>query len=92
MPLAGAAGYAARWAAAQRIAADSGLPVSQVERLLGRYGADTDDLLALLAARPALGETVPGSGGYLGAEIVFACTPRGRASGWTTCSPGGPGP
>ena len=77
VPLAGAAGYAARWAGRQRIAADSGLPVGQVERLLGRYGADIDDLLALLAARPALGQPVPGSGGYLGAEVVFACSHEG---------------
>ncbi len=75
VPLAGAAGYAARWAGRQRIAADSGLQVSEVERLLGRYGADLDDLLALMAARPGLGQPVPGSGGYLGAEVVFACTP-----------------
>ena len=77
VPLAGAAGYAARWAGRQRIAADSGLPVSQVERLLGRYGADIDELLALLAGRPALGQPVPGSGGYLGAEVVFACSHEG---------------
>ncbi len=77
VPLAGAAGYAARWAARSRIAADSGLPVSEVERLLGRYGADIDELLALAAARPALGQLVPGTGGYLGAEIVFACSHEG---------------
>jgi len=77
VPLAGAEGYAARWAARPRIAADSGLPVSQVERLLGRYGSDLDDLLVLMAARPELAEPLPGSGGYLGAEIVFACSHEG---------------
>jgi len=77
VPLAGAEGYAGRWAGRRQIAVDGGLPVSQVERLLGRYGSDIDDLLGLIAARPALGQPIPGSGGYLGAEIVFACTHEG---------------
>jgi glycerol-3-phosphate dehydrogenase len=76
VPLAGAAGYAERWSARQQIAASSGLPASEVGRLLGRYGSDVDDLLALIAARPALGQPVPGSA-YLGAEVVYACTHEG---------------
>jgi glycerol-3-phosphate dehydrogenase len=77
VPLTGAQGYHAMLAARQQIAADSGLAVSQIERLLGRYGSDIGDLLALIAARPALGQPIPGSGGYLGAEIVYACTHEG---------------
>jgi glycerol-3-phosphate dehydrogenase len=77
VPLAGADGYAQHWAAREQIAAGSGLPASQVERLLGRYGSDIDDLLALMTARPELGQVVPGSGGYLAAEIVFACRSEG---------------
>jgi glycerol-3-phosphate dehydrogenase len=77
VPLAGAAGYAAHWAARERTARVSGLPVSGVERLLGRYGSDIDDVLGLITARPELGQQVPGSGGYLGAEVAYACSHEG---------------
>jgi glycerol-3-phosphate dehydrogenase len=77
VPLTGAQGYQRMLAARQQIAADSGLPVSQIERLLGRYGSDLGDLLDLIADRPDLGQPIPGSGGYLGAEIVYACTHEG---------------
>jgi len=77
VPLAGAAGYTERRSSRQQIAARSGLPASQVERLLGRYGADIDELSDLIAARPELGHVLPGSGGYLGAEIVYACLAEG---------------
>jgi len=77
VPLVGAAGYRQHWAGRQRLAAASGLPVAQVERLLGRYGSAVDDLLGLVRARPALGEPVEGAGGYLAAEIVYACTHEG---------------
>ncbi len=77
VPLTGAAGYRERWAGRQRLAQASGLPADQVERLLGRYGSRVDDLLALIAARPELGQPLEGGGGYLGAEIVYACTHEG---------------
>ena len=77
VPLAGAVGYAGMWAARSELASASGLPVIQVERLLGRYGSDVSDLLELMAARPALTESVPGAAPYLGAEIVYACTHEG---------------
>jgi glycerol-3-phosphate dehydrogenase len=77
VPLTGAAGYRERWAGRQRLAQASGLPADQVERLLGRYGSRVDDLLGLIAARPELGQPVEGGGGYLGAEIVYACTHEG---------------
>ncbi len=75
--LAGADGYAAMAAGRHRLARSAGLPVATVERLLGRYGSDTARLLELIADRPALAVPVPGAGGYLGAEIVFACTHEG---------------
>jgi glycerol-3-phosphate dehydrogenase len=77
VPLTGAVGYRERWAGRQRIAAASGLATGQVDRLLGRYGDRLDNLLDLIAARPELGRPVEGSGGYLGAEIVYACTHEG---------------
>lgn len=77
VPLAGAVGYAELWAARAELASACGLPVAQVERLLGRYGSDITDLLALMAARPALKEPVPGAEPYLASEIVYACTHEG---------------
>ncbi len=77
VPLAGADGFAQMWASRGEIAAAAGLPGAQVERLLGRYGSDTATLLAAMAARPALREPLPGAGGYLAAEVVYACTHEG---------------
>ena len=77
VPLAGADGYAAMLADRERLARSAGLPVATVERLLGRYGSDTARLLDLIAERPALASPVPDAGGYLGAEVVFACTHEG---------------
>jgi glycerol-3-phosphate dehydrogenase len=76
-PLLGAAGYAERLAAADRLAARSGLPAAQVERLLNRYGSCADDLLDLIASRPDLGQELPGGTGYLAAEIAYACSHEG---------------
>jgi glycerol-3-phosphate dehydrogenase len=77
VPLLGAAGYHKKWAGRQRLAETSGLPVEEIERLLGRYGSCVDDLLRLIRKRPELGRPVEGSGGYLAAEIVYACTHEG---------------
>jgi glycerol-3-phosphate dehydrogenase len=77
IPLVGAAGYAERWASRRQLAAHGGLPVGQIERLLGRYGSCIDELLELIAERPELREPLPGGGGYLTAEIVYACTHEG---------------
>jgi glycerol-3-phosphate dehydrogenase len=77
VPLLGAAGYAERWQARELLAAGRGLPVTELERLLGRYGACIDDLLELIGRRPELGQPLAGSGGYLAAEIVYACTHEG---------------
>jgi glycerol-3-phosphate dehydrogenase len=76
-PLLGAAGYGGRLASADRLAARSGLPAAQVERLLNRYGSSADDLLDLIARRPDLGQQLPGGAGYLAAEIAYACSHEG---------------
>jgi glycerol-3-phosphate dehydrogenase len=77
VPLLGAAGYQEHWGRRQRLAAASGLPVAQIERLLGRYGSCADDLLRLIRKRPGLARPVEGAGGYLAAEVVYACTHEG---------------
>jgi glycerol-3-phosphate dehydrogenase len=76
-PLLGADGYQARWNARARLAHEHGLPPAQLERLLDRYGACVDELLAPLASQPELARLLPGSGGYLAAEIRYACTHEG---------------
>jgi glycerol-3-phosphate dehydrogenase len=77
VPLAGADGFAELLAAREQIASSARLPVTQIERLLGRYGSHVADLLDLMARRPSLREPVPGAAPYLGAEIVYACTHEG---------------
>jgi glycerol-3-phosphate dehydrogenase len=77
LPLVGADEWPQRWAARLDMAAITGLPPGQVGRLLNRYGSATDDLLALMAARPDLAESLGGAGGYLRAEVVYACTHEG---------------
>jgi glycerol-3-phosphate dehydrogenase len=77
VPLAGAAGYHERWARRDQLATAAGLPGREIERLLSRYGSCVDDLLGLIRARPELGQPVAGAGGYLAAEVVYACTHEG---------------
>jgi glycerol-3-phosphate dehydrogenase len=77
VPLAGADGYHDMWESRADIAESAGLPLAQIERLLGRYGSDLNDLLALVARGPALKEPVPGGDPYVGAEIVYACSHEG---------------
>jgi glycerol-3-phosphate dehydrogenase len=75
--LLGADGYLARWNARHRIAEASGVHVTRIEHLLHRYGALLDDLLALIADDPSLGEPLPGSDDYLRVEILYAATHEG---------------
>jgi glycerol-3-phosphate dehydrogenase len=77
IPLVGATGWASRWVRRAQVASEVGLPVSQIERLLGRYGDCASDLFELIGTRPALGKQLPGSAGYLGAEVVYACSHEG---------------
>jgi glycerol-3-phosphate dehydrogenase len=77
LPLVGADQWEQHWAARLATAASSGLTSGQVERLLNRYGSCIDDLLDLMAARPDLAEPLTGAGGYLRAEVVYACTHEG---------------
>ncbi len=74
LPLCGAVGYQELWADRARVAAESGLPTSTVERLLRRYGSAVSDVLALIAQDPALAAPVAG---HLAAEIVYAVTHEG---------------
>ncbi|WP_445148606.1 glycerol-3-phosphate dehydrogenase/oxidase [Baekduia sp. Peel2402] len=75
--LLGADGYLARWNARHRIAEQSGVHVARIEHLLHRYGALVDDLLALIAEDPSLGDALEGSDDYLRVEILYAATHEG---------------
>jgi glycerol-3-phosphate dehydrogenase len=75
--LVGAEGYQAAWNKRARIAAKSGLHVTRIEHLLNRYGTLTEDLLALIHARPELADPLPGADDYLGVEVVYAASHEG---------------
>lgn len=77
IPLLGAVGYRAAWNRRARTADETGVHVARVEHLLGRYGSMTDEVLALIAARPELAETLPGADDYLQAEAVYAASHEG---------------
>jgi len=76
-PLLGADGYPALRKRRADLAREAGLREASVGRLLGRYGAQCLDLLALIAARPELGEPLDGAEDYLRAEILYAATHEG---------------
>jgi glycerol-3-phosphate dehydrogenase len=48
-----------------------------VEHLLGRYGSQTEELLALVGERPELGEPIQGAEDYLKVEAAYAASHEG---------------
>ena len=77
VPLVGATGYQAMRNRREQLAAESGLPVDRIDRLLGRYGSELPVLLELLRTDPALAECLPGTDDYLAAEARFAVDHEG---------------
>jgi glycerol-3-phosphate dehydrogenase len=77
LPLAGADGFVALWNSRYSLARSSGLHVARIEHLLGRYGSMTGEVLALIAADPALGRPLTGADDYLRAEVVYAASHEG---------------
>ncbi|WP_345481492.1 glycerol-3-phosphate dehydrogenase/oxidase [Amnibacterium soli] len=75
--LVGGAGYQAAWNQRAAIAARTGLHPARIEHLLNRFGTLAEEVLALIAERPALAAPVPGADDYLQAEIVYATTHEG---------------
>jgi glycerol-3-phosphate dehydrogenase len=76
-PLLGAEGYHALWNRRRRLAEETGLHVSRIEHLLGRYGSMIGEVLDLLADRPELGERIEGADTYLKVEAVYAASHEG---------------
>jgi len=77
VPLLGAEGYPALRNRSHAIAAQAGLHVARVEHLLGRYGSEIDEVLALMAADPSLRQPLDGAEDYLRAEISYAASHEG---------------
>ncbi len=77
VPLLGAAGFEARTNQRVALARSSGLPVARIDHLLGRYGGLVDEVLAIVARDPALGEPLDGTADYLAGEVVYAVTHEG---------------
>ena len=59
------------------LAARSGLHVSRIEHLLGRFGSNIGELLDLIAADPSLADPLPGADDYLAVEALYAVTHEG---------------
>jgi glycerol-3-phosphate dehydrogenase len=77
VPLLGADSFIARTNQRVALSRRSGLEVGRIDHLLGRYGGLVDEVLALVASRPELGEPLPGAEDYLNAEIVYAVSHEG---------------
>ncbi|GAC1328732.1 MAG: glycerol-3-phosphate dehydrogenase/oxidase [Mycobacteriales bacterium] len=76
-PLVGAEGFQARLNAKATLSASSGVHVARIEHLLNRFGSKIDELLALIAADPTLGEPIGGAEDYLRVEARYATSHEG---------------
>jgi glycerol-3-phosphate dehydrogenase len=77
VPLVGADGYFGAYNSRQLTAERTGLHVSKIEHLLGRYGSLISELLDLIAERPELGEPLTSAPEYLKAEAYYAASHEG---------------
>ena len=77
IPMVGAVGYPAMWNRRKALAAESGLHVERIEKMLMRHGVLITEILELVAADPSLGGPLPGGEDYLRAEIVYAASHEG---------------
>lgn len=77
LPLVGAPGYVAAWAARERIAREAGLSLATIEHLLRRHGDRVRTVLDLIAVDPKLAEPMHPDAPYLLAEGVIAITREG---------------
>ncbi|GAB3315208.1 glycerol-3-phosphate dehydrogenase/oxidase [Geodermatophilus aquaeductus] len=77
IPLVGAEGYVAAHNARRLTAERTGLPLSTVEHLLGRYGTLSGELFELMTDQPDLREPLAGAPEYLRAEAYYAVSHEG---------------
>ncbi|MHB1064792.1 MAG: glycerol-3-phosphate dehydrogenase/oxidase [Georgenia sp.] len=76
-PLVGAEGLRSATRRSGTIARERGWTAERVQHLLGRYGSEIADVLALIDADPTLGEPLQHAPEYLRAEVAFAVTHEG---------------
>ncbi|MCW2492580.1 MAG: Glycerol-3-phosphate dehydrogenase, partial [Frankiales bacterium] len=77
IPLIGAEGYFGAFNSRQLTADRTGLHVSKIEHLLGRYGTLSYELLDLIAEHPELGQPLTSAPEYLKAEAYYAASHEG---------------
>jgi glycerol-3-phosphate dehydrogenase len=77
VPLVGADGYYGAYNARRLTAERTGLKVSTIEHLLGRYGTLCTELLDLVAEKPGLGEPLATAPEYLKVEAYYAVSHEG---------------
>lgn len=80
LPLLGAHGLVALRNSVPTIAERSGLPAARIERLLGRYGSLTGEILDLIRSEASLGEPLTGAPEHLRAEAIYAVSHEGARS------------
>ena len=76
-PLIGADGYFGALNSRQLTADRTGLPVSRIEHLLGRYGTLCGELFELIEQMPDLGQPLAGAPEYLRVEAYYAASHEG---------------
>nr|WP_314141231.1 glycerol-3-phosphate dehydrogenase/oxidase [uncultured Rhodococcus sp.] len=77
IPLVGADGYLGAFNSRALTAERTGMRVSRVEHLLGRYGTLMGELLDLIDVDPELGNPLASAPEYLKAEVVYAASHEG---------------
>ncbi|MGH3358933.1 MAG: glycerol-3-phosphate dehydrogenase/oxidase, partial [Nocardioidaceae bacterium] len=77
IPLLGADGFDAWWNQRHALSRSSGIHESRIEHLLGRYGSLIEEVLALVADDPSLGNPIEAADDYLRAEVVYAASHEG---------------
>jgi glycerol-3-phosphate dehydrogenase len=77
IPLVGADGYLGAYNSRNLTAERTGMRVSRVEHLLGRYGTLMGEVLDLIDADPELGKPLDSAPEYLKAEVVYAASHEG---------------
>lgn len=77
IPLVGADGYLGAYNSRSLTAERTGMRVSRIEHLLGRYGTLTTELLDMIEKDPELGIPLESAPEYLRAEVVYAASHEG---------------
>ncbi|MDE0802501.1 MAG: glycerol-3-phosphate dehydrogenase/oxidase [Acidimicrobiales bacterium] len=77
VPLVGAAGWDDVRDRRDELARDAGVAPAVIDHLLGRFGAETTEVLELLRQDPTLGDHLPGTDQYLAVEVHVATAIEG---------------